>query len=87
METKHDMFCPGQSRDFNGRTFLSGGDDASRVSIYEPDADSWVVAPQMNLLRGYQASTTISDGRSMYFVPLFSLCCDRPERKTSLTNY
>ncbi|KAH6721767.1 carbohydrate-binding module family 32 protein [Leptodontidium sp. MPI-SDFR-AT-0119] len=64
METKHDMFCPGQSRDFNGRTFLSGGDDASRVSIYEPDTDSWVVAPQMNLLRGYQASTTISDGRT-----------------------
>ncbi|KAL2072997.1 hypothetical protein VTL71DRAFT_10321 [Oculimacula yallundae] len=64
METKHDMFCPGQSRDFRGRTFLSGGDDASRVSIYEPGSDTWVVAPQMNLLRGYQSSTTLSDGRT-----------------------
>ncbi|KAK0117348.1 hypothetical protein ONS96_013179 [Cadophora gregata f. sp. sojae] len=63
-ETKHDMFCPGMSHDFNGNSILSGGQDAAVVSLYTPGSDSWSIMPQMNLLRGYQAQTTLSDGRT-----------------------
>ncbi|KAH7407190.1 carbohydrate-binding module family 32 protein [Cadophora sp. MPI-SDFR-AT-0126] len=63
-ETKHDMFCPGMSHDFNGRTILSGGQDAAPVSGYTPASDSWAIMPNMSLLRGYQGQTTLSDGRT-----------------------
>jgi len=65
-ETKHDMFCPGMSHDFNGRSILSGGQDAAVVSGYTPGSDSWSIMSEMNLLRGYQGQTTLSDGRSTY---------------------
>ncbi|CZT04314.1 uncharacterized protein RAG0_10814 [Rhynchosporium agropyri] len=68
-ETKHDMFCPGLSRDFNGRAILSSGDDARRVSIYEPGNGSWITAPQMNLWRGYQGPLAFVIGGSWLVDP------------------
>jgi galactose oxidase len=63
VNTQHDMFCPGLSLDFNGRSVVTGGNNAQKTSIYDPSADVWIAAPNMKIPRGYQASCTISDGR------------------------
>lgn len=62
--TNHDMFCPGLSLDSNGRPIVTGGNDAPRTSIYDPGADNWISGPDMVISRGYQAQSTISDGRT-----------------------
>ncbi|TAQ86337.1 hypothetical protein B7494_g5336 [Chlorociboria aeruginascens] len=61
--TGHDMFCPGMSLDANGRAIVTGGDDAAKTSIYDPTTDSWITGAEMKIARGYQASSTLSDGR------------------------
>ena len=61
--TQHDMFCPGLSLDANGRPIVTGGNNAEKTSIYDPAADAWTAAAAMQIPRGYQASTTCSDGR------------------------
>ncbi|KAJ5684890.1 Galactose oxidase/kelch beta-propeller [Penicillium maclennaniae] len=61
--TQHDMFCPGISIDGTGMMVVTGGNDASETSLYNSTADVWVKGPPMNIRRGYQASTTMSDGR------------------------
>ncbi|KAH7074715.1 hypothetical protein BKA63DRAFT_414728 [Paraphoma chrysanthemicola] len=61
--TQHDMFCPGISLDFNGRVIVTGGSDAAKTSIYDPSGNTWIGAPNMKIARGYQSSTTCSDGR------------------------
>ncbi|BAE64583.1 hypothetical protein F9C07_5163 [Aspergillus flavus] len=60
-ETKHDMFCPGTSMDIDGNIVVSGGADSGRTSVYNGTA--WVKGPSMAIPRGYQSSTTLSDGR------------------------
>lgn len=62
--TNHDMFCPGLSLDFHGRTVVTGGNDAPRTSIYDPGADNWISGPDMVISRGYQSQSTLSDGRT-----------------------
>ncbi|GAM43155.1 galactose oxidase [Talaromyces pinophilus] len=59
--TEHDMFCPGISLDFKGNIIVSGGDTEEKTSIF--DGQSWKAASDMQIPRGYQASTTIADGR------------------------
>lgn len=61
--TQHDMFCPGISLDFNGRVIVTGGSDAAKTSIYDPSGNTWTGAPNMQIARGYQSTTTCSDGR------------------------
>lgn len=61
--THHDMFCPGISYDGTGMMVVTGGNDASETSLYDSTIDEWVRASEMHLRRGYQASTTLSDGR------------------------
>jgi galactose oxidase len=61
--TQHDMFCPGLSLDFNGRSVVTGGNNAQRTSIYDPSYNVWISGPNMQISRGYQASCTCSDGR------------------------
>lgn len=61
--TQHDMFCPGMSLDVNGRAVVTGGDDATKTSIYDPQTNSWVIGAQMKIPRGYQSSAILSDGR------------------------
>ncbi|KAL8734093.1 MAG: hypothetical protein Q9181_003322 [Wetmoreana brouardii] len=61
--TQHDMFCPGLSLDASGRPFVTGGNDAAKLSIYDPNANSWIAGPNMQIKRGYQSSATLSDGR------------------------
>ncbi|KAL8723388.1 MAG: hypothetical protein Q9225_000304 [Loekoesia sp. 1 TL-2023] len=60
--TQHDMFCPGLSLDASGRPFVTGGNDAGKLSIYDPNANAWIGGPNMKIARGYQASATLSNG-------------------------
>ncbi|KAJ5660996.1 uncharacterized protein N7484_000368 [Penicillium longicatenatum] len=61
----HDMFCPGISIDADGKFVVSGGTDQRRTSIFNTStaADRWYIAAGMNIDRGYQATSTLSDGR------------------------
>ena len=61
--TGHDMFCPGMSLDFEGRAIITGGNDNFPTSIYTPSTDVWSRAADMKLKRGYQTSTTLSNGQ------------------------
>lgn len=61
--TGHDMFCEGLSADFVGRFIITGGSNAPKTSIYRPSVDAFDVAATMKKSRGYQAQTTLSDGR------------------------
>ncbi|KAK3497075.1 putative galactose oxidase precursor [Neurospora hispaniola] len=61
--TQHDMFCPGISIDGTGMMVVTGGNDASPTSLYDGELDKWIKGPDMHLRRGYQASTTLADGR------------------------
>ncbi|TVY84405.1 Galactose oxidase [Lachnellula suecica] len=63
VNTVHDMFCPGMSIDANGRAVVTGGDNANKTSIYDPVTNAWTIGAVMKIPRGYQASTTLSDGR------------------------
>ncbi|KAL9003822.1 MAG: hypothetical protein Q9188_003323 [Gyalolechia gomerana] len=60
--TQHDMFCPGISLDATGRPFVTGGNDAAELSIYDFAASNWVAGPNMQIARGYQSSATLSNG-------------------------
>ncbi|KAL9598135.1 MAG: hypothetical protein Q9219_004691 [cf. Caloplaca sp. 3 TL-2023] len=60
--TQHDMFCPGLSLDASGRPFVTGGNDAAKLSIYDPNANNWIAGPNMKISRGYQSSATLSNG-------------------------
>ncbi|KAJ6024709.1 hypothetical protein N7540_005506 [Penicillium herquei] len=62
-ETHHDMFCPGISLDTNGKVEVTGGADAGQLSIFNTTDENWYEGAPMNTPRGYQASTTLSDGR------------------------
>lgn len=62
-ETAHDMFCPGTSLDATGRLVVTGGNNAEKTSIYDVNADAWRAAANMQIPRGYQSQTTLSDGR------------------------
>ncbi|KAH1494059.1 hypothetical protein KXX35_007294 [Aspergillus fumigatus] len=61
-DTEHDMFCSGISMDMNGRVIVTGGNDDSITSIYDSFSDTWHGGAMMNIERGYQASTILSDG-------------------------
>ncbi|EXA29298.1 sialidase-1 [Fusarium oxysporum f. sp. pisi HDV247] len=58
----HDMFCPGISMDGDGQIIVTGGNDAKKTTILDPDGN-WVPGPDMVIARGYQSSATTSDGR------------------------
>ena len=61
--TKHDMFCPAISQLADGRILVQGGSDAEAVSIYDPQTNNFTRAADMQVARGYQTSTILSDGR------------------------
>ena len=42
---------------------VTGGNDASRSSIYSTQQKAWISGPNMKIARGYQTSTVLSDGR------------------------
>ncbi|HET6860703.1 MAG TPA: discoidin domain-containing protein [Streptomyces sp.] len=60
--TRHDMFCPGIAVLADGRVLVTGGSNAERASIYDPRTDAWSSTTNMNIARGYQAMTLLSNG-------------------------
>ncbi|GIJ44350.1 hypothetical protein Val02_12360 [Virgisporangium aliadipatigenens] len=62
-QTGHDMFCPGISIIPDGRVVITGGDDTRKTTIYDPASNAWTTGPLMVKERGYQSTTTLSDGR------------------------
>ncbi|MEU3922781.1 discoidin domain-containing protein [Streptomyces sp. NPDC029004] len=60
--TGHDMFCPGIALLADGRVLVTGGSNAARASIYNPATDEWTSTADMNIARGYQAMTLLSNG-------------------------
>lgn len=47
----------------NGLIIVTGGNDNRRTSIYDPYDDQWTGAVNMNIARGFQSQTLLSDGR------------------------
>lgn len=64
VNTGHDMFCPGLSINSAGNVIVTGGDDSSKTSVYDPVSDGWTSGPPLNIPRGYQSTATLSDGRT-----------------------
>lgn len=62
-DTHHDMFCPGIAIDGTGNMVVTGGNDAAQTSLFNAKEDKWESGPAMITERGYQAQTTLSDGR------------------------
>lgn len=61
-ETGHDMFCPGTANLGDGRVLVNGGSSSSKTSIYNPATNTWQIGQTMNIPRGYQADTVLSNG-------------------------
>ena len=62
--THHNMFCPGIAILANGDIMVTGGLDDQQTSIYDPTTNQWTAGPQMNIGRGYQGMTTLSNGQA-----------------------
>lgn len=62
-DNQHDMFCPGISFDFQGRIVVTGGNDEQKTTIFNPASNAWIPSQDMVIPRGYQSTTTCSDGR------------------------
>lgn len=58
----HNMFCPGLNLLPTGKVFVNGGVSSRKTSIYDPVTQTWGTSDLMNIPRGYEASTTLSDG-------------------------
>jgi galactose oxidase len=61
--TAHNMFCPGLSILPDGEVIVTGGVGDTDTSIYNPATNTWRAGPQLNIGRGYQGQTTLSDGQ------------------------
>jgi len=61
--TAHDMFCPGASILPNGEVIVTGGIGNTDTSIYNPVTNAWRAGPKLNIGRGYQGQTTLSNGQ------------------------
>jgi hypothetical protein len=62
-----NTFCAGNSTLANGAVFVPGGHIANNVglasaSYYDPMADTWTAAPDMNAGRWYPSSTSLANG-------------------------
>lgn len=60
----HDMFCPGLSINTAGHVVVTGGDSNLSTSLYDPVEEEWASGPPLNIPRGYQSMTSLSDGRT-----------------------
>ncbi len=60
--TDDNMFCPGIAILPNGEIIVAGGDSDAATSIYNPATDSWSKASPLNIPRGYNGMTLLSNG-------------------------
>ncbi|MGO9344485.1 MAG: discoidin domain-containing protein, partial [Acidimicrobiales bacterium] len=62
--TDQNMFCPGIAILPNGEIIVAGGDTQDATSIYNPATDSWSKASPLNIPRGYNGMTLLSNGQA-----------------------
>jgi galactose oxidase len=63
--TGADMFCPGTAVLFDGRVLVNGGSSSPKTSIYQYKSGgygTWSISGDMNIPRGYEADTLLSNG-------------------------
>ncbi len=65
--TGDDMFCPGTANLFNGNILVNGGDSSPKTSIYSPATALWTSDADMNIPRGYEADTVLTNGSVLTF--------------------
>jgi galactose oxidase len=61
--TSHDMFCPGVAILPNGDIMVTGGLSNRQTSVYHVATNTWTAGSQMNIGRGYQGQTLLSNGQ------------------------
>jgi galactose oxidase len=61
--TGHDMFCPGTTMLPDGRILVNGGSSSSKTSIFHPESGVWSTSNEMNVPRGYEGNTLLSNGQ------------------------
>jgi hypothetical protein len=66
----YDVFCSGHSFLADGRLFVAGGHiqngvGLQRSSLYDPFANAWIGAPDMNAGRWYPTVTTLANGDAL----------------------
>ena len=62
-----NMFCPGTNILPDGRILVTGGISDYNATIYNPETNAWSRVADMKIGRGYNASTTLSNGESLTF--------------------
>jgi galactose oxidase len=60
--TGDDMFCPGTANLFNGAILVNGGDSSPKTSLYNPANGLWTSDALMNIPRGYEGDTVLTNG-------------------------
>jgi|GEM_PF-712894 len=60
--TGADMFCPGIAVLPSGQVLVNGGSSSPKTSIFTPSTGTWSTAAEMNVPRGYEADTVLSNG-------------------------
>jgi galactose oxidase len=60
--TGDDMFCPGTANLFNGDILVNGGSSSPKTSIYSPTTGLWTSDANMNIPRGYEGDTVLTNG-------------------------
>jgi galactose oxidase len=65
--TGDDMFCPGTANLFNGEILVNGGDSSPKTSLYNPTTGLWASDADMNIPRGYEADTVLTNGSVLTF--------------------
>jgi galactose oxidase len=63
--TGDDMFCPGTANLFNGNILVNGGDSSPKTSLYNPSTALWTSDADMNIPRGYEGDTVLTNGSVM----------------------
>ncbi len=60
--TGDDMFCPGTANLFNGQILVNGGSSSPKTSLYNPTTSAWTADAEMNIPRGYEGDTVLTNG-------------------------
>jgi galactose oxidase len=60
--TGDDMFCPGTANLFNGEILVNGGSSSPKTSLYNPTTGAWTSDADMNIPRGYEGDTVLTNG-------------------------
>jgi len=63
--TGDDMFCPGTANLFDGTILVNGGDSSPKTSLYDPTTGFWTSDALMNIPRGYEGDTVLTNGSVM----------------------